>query len=314
MFKTMSKFQKQKTGKKHLRKNIIGLSEANTFEEAVLEWDYYYEYHYKTKMGHCACRNKIKHGYIIINRLNKNLAEVGSSSSGCCQYFPNLLQVKKILKSKTGIAKMWKSVIENIYEEITDLRQYSNDCVERLCQLYFNNISSLSISECNNYINELNSFIQHPRLLKLKNDLLQQIQSIQQQEIRAKKELLERIKRAEEAKKETEKTLIEEDETEEDDESHEEQQHIRYVNHDNTYKYGIYISSDGTERKCKFNKDDIIPSWIKIVPVPTYTDKNKHTFITPGILNVLEAAAAPTSETEESSSVSESASASKVKK
>lgn len=178
----LENYQTQKKSHEHLRKHIINLSEANTFEKAVLEWVYIYKYDYKSKMGHCACQNKIMHGYTIRNILNGNMAEVGSSYDGCCKYFPNIIATKKILRKRTGIAKYIKDIEkmmnDNLYEKITDIRQYSNDCFERLCMIHFNNISTLSIKQCDDYINQIDELnIIHPRLLKLKTDIIQHKQN-----------------------------------------------------------------------------------------------------------------------------------------
>lgn len=132
-----------------LEKNILELSVADTFEKAKYEWYFFGKYSYKEKKGHCICCSKMKHITFAINKLNGNIIQLGLT---CRKKFPNVFIQKKGNKIGKMLHKFYQ---EQVFEEISDIKEYVEKCMELFRKTYFNNINELSLKECDRYIRDI---------------------------------------------------------------------------------------------------------------------------------------------------------------
>lgn len=159
-----------------LEEIIIKLSVADTFEKAKLEWYFYGKYSYNTKEGHCVCGFRIKHITFAINKLNGKIVQLGSS---CRKKFPNVFIQTKGNKIGKMLRKFYH---KQVFEEITDIKEYVEKCMELFCETHFNNIDELSLKECERYIRDIKK-LNIPSLINLLKKLEKRVEFIKSQSI-----------------------------------------------------------------------------------------------------------------------------------
>lgn len=161
----------------YLKKKTIDLSEADNWEDAKYEWNYFDVYEYKEKEGHCICGNKIKYGYWLINEINGEFMEVGSAKEGHQKHFPKVVNTIEILKKSKGLMKSWWNFRHHAHEteKICNPLEYSKECFERFCNKYINNIKNMTIKECLDFINELKEIKKYYTILSNVDDKITEL-------------------------------------------------------------------------------------------------------------------------------------------